>query len=177
MESWDRVDERLRATQYGVPATRVFRRAGILEDIRSESITHFPSIVWRSVRTGEVLTGIDLSVTKGDKDRMTILPLNEILQIMLRHLREKYSDYVTLLFNHKVVNIKQDSTIATAVVEVGSEHEVKNSVEFRADYIIGCDGGQSSVRKILFQRNWPGETFNSRLLVQNVSFVRIRYDY
>ncbi|KID62178.1 hypothetical protein H634G_00242 [Metarhizium anisopliae BRIP 53293] len=170
LESWDRVDERLRATQYGVPATRVFRRAGVLDDIRSESITHFPYICWRSVRTGQFLTGIDLSVVKADKDRMTILPLNEILQIMLRHCREKYSDYVTLLFNHKVVNINQDSRSATAVVEVGGQDEVKRTVTFEASYIIGCDGGQSTVRKTLFQRNWPGETFESRLLVQNVYY-------
>ncbi|KAK2590142.1 hypothetical protein QQS21_012171 [Conoideocrella luteorostrata] len=170
LESWDQVDERLRATQYGVPATRVFRRAGILDDIRSESITHFPAICWRSVQTGDILTGIDLSVVSKDPDRMTILPLNQILQIMLRHCREKYSDLVTLLFNHKVIDIQQHSTRAWAMVEVGKENEAKSTVNFEADYLVGCDGGQSSVRKILFQRNWPGETFASRILVQNVYY-------
>ncbi|PWI72816.1 hypothetical protein PCL_09831 [Purpureocillium lilacinum] len=57
LEAWDRPDERLRATQYGVPATRVFRRAGLLDDIRARSITSFPYICWRSVRTGERLAG------------------------------------------------------------------------------------------------------------------------
>ncbi|KHO01651.1 monooxygenase [Metarhizium album ARSEF 1941] len=170
LESWDRVDERLRATQYGVPATRVFRRAGILDDIRSESIANFPYICWRSVQTGELLTGIDLSVVELDTDRMTILPLNQILQIMLRHCREKYSDYITLLFNHKVIDIKQASNSATAVVEVGGESEFKRTVTLEAPYIVGCDGGQSTVRKTLFHRDWPGETFDSRLLVQNVYY-------
>ena len=172
LESWDRTDERLRATQYGVPATRVFRRAGILDDIRSESIPKFPRICWRSVKTGEVLTGIDLTVAQGHEDRMTVLPLNQILQIMLKHCREKYSQYVTLLFNHKVLDIQQDATSAKVVVEIiGEEHTDKNTTEFVADYVIGCDGGQSTVRKNLFQRNWPGETFESRLMVQNVSGV------
>ncbi|OWT43555.1 monooxygenase [Pochonia chlamydosporia 170] len=170
LESWDRVDERLRASQYGVPATRVFRRAGILDDIRSASISHFPTICWRNVRTGDVLTGIDLSVVKDDEDRMAVLPLCEILQIMLRHCREKYSDFITILFNHKVVDIGQDSKKAEAVVEVGGESDAKTTTIFEGDYIIGCDGGQSSVRKILFQRNWPGETFNSRLVVQNLYY-------
>jgi 2-polyprenyl-6-methoxyphenol hydroxylase-like FAD-dependent oxidoreductase len=167
LEAWDRLDERLRATQYGVPATRMFRRAGILDDIRSESITSFPSICWRNVRTGERLTGIDLSVVNNELDRMTVLPLNEILQVMFRHCREKYSDLVEVRFNHKVVDIGQDATKAWAIVEVSTPGEEKKTATFEADYLIGCDGGQSTVRKCLFQRTWPGETFKSQLLVQN----------
>lgn len=101
---------------------------------------------------------------------MTVLPLNQILQIMLKHCREKYSQYVTLLFNHKVVDIQQDASSAKVVVEVtGGDETDKSTTEFTADYIVGCDGGQSTVRKKLFQRNWPGETFESCLMVQNVS--------
>ena len=82
LESWDHLDERLRATQYGVPATRIFRRAGILDDIRAVSIASFPSICWRRVSDHQRLTGIDLSVVKDHPDRMTILPLNQIIQIV-----------------------------------------------------------------------------------------------
>jgi 2-polyprenyl-6-methoxyphenol hydroxylase-like FAD-dependent oxidoreductase len=169
LELWDRLDERLRATQYGVPATRVFRRAGILDDIRTSSITRFPSICWRNVGTGERLTGIDLSVVGSEPDRMTVLPLNQLLQIMLRHCQEKYAEYVTVLFNHKVVDIGQDEDKAWAIVEAGADGEEKKTLNFQADYLIGCDGGQSTVRKCLFQRSWPGETFEHQLLVQNVS--------
>ncbi|KAK5259305.1 hypothetical protein LTR40_006227, partial [Exophiala xenobiotica] len=49
LEAWDRLDERLRASQYGVPATKIFRRAGILDDIREQSIPSFPSIGEESV--------------------------------------------------------------------------------------------------------------------------------
>ncbi|KAG5929092.1 hypothetical protein E4U53_002524 [Claviceps sorghi] len=152
----------------------VFRQAGILDDIRAESMTHFPAICWRSVRTGEVLTGIDLSVVKDDPDRMTILPLNKMLQIMLRHCRERYSGYVTLLFRHKVIDVEQDTTSASVTIEVSpheDEHEAKNTtIRLTADYVVGCDGGQSSVRRILFQRQWPGETFSSQLLVHYRGF-------
>ncbi|KAK7897644.1 hypothetical protein LTR67_004274 [Exophiala xenobiotica] len=49
LEAWDRLDKRLRASQYGVPATKIFRRAGILDDIREQSIPSFPSIGEESV--------------------------------------------------------------------------------------------------------------------------------
>jgi 2-polyprenyl-6-methoxyphenol hydroxylase-like FAD-dependent oxidoreductase len=151
-----------------VPATRVFRRAGILDDIRTDTITRFPSICWRNVRTGERLTGVDLSVVSSELDRMTVLPLNQLLQIMLRHCQEKYAEYVTVLFNHKVVDIGQDEGKVWAIVEAGADGEEKKTLTFQADYLIGCDGGQSTVRKCLFQRSWPGETFEHQLFVQNV---------
>ena len=169
LEAGDRLNERLRATQYGVPATRVFRRAGVLDDIRSESIARFPFICWRNGETGEKLTGIDLSVVSAEPDRMTVLPLAQIIRIIHRHCLEKYSEFVEIRFNHRVIDIGQDETKAWAVVEIGAREEERETATFAADYVIGCDGGQSKVRKCLFQRNWPGETFEGHLLVQNAS--------
>lgn len=101
---------------------------------------------------------------------MTVLPLNEILKIMLRHCQEKYTDYVEIKFNHRVVDVGQNETKAWATVQVGETGQ--ETIEtIQGHYLIGCDGGQSTVRKCLFQRNWPGETFESRLLVQNVSIA------
>jgi 2-polyprenyl-6-methoxyphenol hydroxylase-like FAD-dependent oxidoreductase len=171
LEAWDRLDERLRATQYGVPATRIFRRAGILDDLRAKSIPNFPYICWRSVKDdGKRLTGIDLSAAQDEEDRMTVLPLNQILQIMYRHCQERYRGLIDIKFNHQVVDIGQDSGKAWAVVDVGKENEEKTRLIFEADYLIGCDGGSSTVRKCLFGRNWPGDTFDYHLMVQNVSF-------
>lgn len=103
---------------------------------------------------------------------MAILPLNEILEIMLRHCREKYAEYVSVLFNHKVVDVGQDSTHAWAFVEeIGGEGEAKTTAKIEADYLVGCDGGQSTIRKKLFGHNWPGDTFACRLLVQNVRCI------
>ncbi|KIW70397.1 hypothetical protein PV04_02671 [Phialophora macrospora] len=168
LESWDRLDERLRATQYGVPATRIFRKAGLLDDFREASITSFPSITWRRVSDHQRLTGIDLSVVKDDPDRMTILPLNEILKIMYKHCLEKGSGLIDIKFNHKVIGTGQDENSAWVDVEAGAEGEVKEKKRFSADYVVGCDGGSSTVRKSLFGREWPGQTFDFRLLVQNV---------
>ena len=163
LEAWDKLDQRLRATQYGVPATRVFRRAGILDDIRAISIENFPYICWRRVSDHERIAGIDLSVVKDHPDRMTILPLNQIIDIMYRHCVEKYGDLVEIKFNHKVLDVGQDVDKAWVDVEVDGA-----TTRFEADYVVGCDGGRSAVRHALFGRQWPGVTHNCHLLVQNV---------
>jgi 2-polyprenyl-6-methoxyphenol hydroxylase-like FAD-dependent oxidoreductase len=169
LESWDRLDERLRATQYGVPATRVFRKAGLMDDIRKASIESFPSICWRKTSTHEKLTGIDLSVIKDHPDRMTILPLNSLVQIMYRHCMEKTDGRVEVKFKHEVVNLGQDETQAWVDVKVNDSIE---TTRLEADYLIGCDGSKSVVRHCLFGRNWPGVTFDCHLLVQNVSICQ-----
>jgi 2-polyprenyl-6-methoxyphenol hydroxylase-like FAD-dependent oxidoreductase len=46
-------------------------------------------------------------------------------------------------------------------LEMGAPGEEKKTATFEADYLIGCDSGQSKVRKCLFQWNWPGETVKS----------------
>lgn len=167
LEGYDYLDTRLRATQYGVPATRVFRRAGILEDIRAASIGSFPTIKWRRVSDKKVLTGIDMSCVKDHPDRMTILQLGEIIKIMYKHCLERGKGLIEIKFQHRVTNVSQNEEKAWADVEVGEE---KKNVRFEADYIIGCDGATSAVRRSLFGREWPGQTFDCQFIVQNVSF-------
>ena len=100
---------------------------------------------------------------------MTILPLNDILQILYKHCTENSKGLIDIKFNHKVVGVSQDEGKAWADVEV----EQGENKRFEADFVIGCDGGSSTVRKCLFGRNWPGQTFDCRLLVQNVGQQRL----
>lgn len=165
LEAWSDLDARLRASQYGVPATRIFRRAGILDDIRAASIDSFPYICWRKVSNHERIAGIDLSVIKEHPDRMTVLPLNEIIKIIYKHCVEKGNGLVEVKFNHKVLDVGQDNGQAWADVEVDGS---TGKTRIEADYLIGCDGGKSVVRHSLFGRQWHGETHDCRLMVQNV---------
>lgn len=172
VESWSWLDTRLRAVQYGVPATRIFRRAGLLPDIRAASIPKFPTICWRRTADLQKLIEIDMSVVEDHEDRMTVLPLGEIIQIMYRHVVEKYSDFIEVRFNHKVLDVSQDQerNVAWADVEIGAEGETKRNDRIEADYIIGCDGASSTVRRSLFGRDWPGQTWKYRFIVQNVFY-------
>ena len=167
LEAYPYLDTRLRATQYGVPATRVFRRAGLLDDIRAASIASFPTICWRRVSDGQKLISLDMSCIEDHPDRMTILQLGEMIKIMYRHCIEKSNGLIEVKFEHRVVEVGQDNGKAWADVEVG---EGKEKVRFEADYVVGCDGATSAVRRSLFGREWPGQTFDCQFIVQNVSF-------
>ncbi|RGP67312.1 3-3-hydroxyphenylpropionate 2-hydroxylase [Fusarium sporotrichioides] len=169
LESWPHLDTRLRATQYGVPATRVFRRAGVLEDIRKASIAKFPSICWRRVSDSEKLISLDLSLVEDHPDRMTILPLGQIIQILYQHCVEKYGGLIEVRFDHAVTNTGQDEKNAWVEVDIKDGESVKKA-RLEADYIVGCDGASSIVRRSLFGRNWPGQTLPYRFVVQNVYY-------
>lgn len=114
------------------------------------------------------MTGIDMSCVKDHPDRMTILQLGEIIKIMYRHCLERGKGLIEVKFQHRVVGVGQEAGKAWAEVEVGEE---KKSVRFEADYVVGCDGATSAVRRSLFGREWPGQTFDYQFIVQNVSFA------
>jgi 2-polyprenyl-6-methoxyphenol hydroxylase-like FAD-dependent oxidoreductase len=166
LEAWPGLDTRLRATQYGVPATRIFRRAGVLDDIRAESIESFPTICWRRVADEKKLVSLDMSCVKDHPDRMTIMQLGEMIKIIYRHCVEKGKGLIDIRFQHRVVDVHQDGGKAWVDVEVGDE---KSKQTIEADYVVGCDGATSAVRRSLFGREWPGQTFDYRFIVQNVS--------
>ncbi|KAK3069177.1 hypothetical protein LTR53_012685 [Teratosphaeriaceae sp. CCFEE 6253] len=172
LEAWSSLDTRLRAVQYGVPATRLFRRAGLLPDIRAASIPKFSAICWRRTADGAKLAEIDMSLVEDEEDRMTVLPLGEIIQIMYKHCTDtERGRLIDIRFSHKVIGTGQDQTKAWADVDVGEEGGEQKRERITAEYLIGCDGAGSAVRKSLFGQHWPGVTFDCRFMVQN-----IRYD-
>lgn len=113
-----------------------------------------------------------MSVVEDHEDRMTILPLGEIIQIMYRHCVEKYSDYIEVRFNHKVTSTGQDEGRkgAWVDVEIGGEDEQKRDERMEAEYVVGCDGASSAVRRSLYGKEWPGQTWDCRFIVQNVFY-------
>ncbi len=168
LEAWPQLDSRLRATQYGTPATRIFRKAGVLDDIRAVAMENFPSICWRKVSDGKEVARVDLSLTKDDPDRITVMQLGEMLKILYRHCQDLRVD---VRFEHRVVKVGQDGDKAWVDVNVGNGDERGQQIErLDADYVVGCDGASSRVRQDLFGKNWPGITWPYVLLVQNVFY-------
>lgn len=74
---------------------------------------------------------------------------------------------VRILWRHPVHDAGQDEINAWATVSEGEEEPKR----FEADFIIGCDGGQSAIRRILFGRDFPGFTWPLQMVAVNVSTV------
>lgn len=140
----------------------------MLDNFRAASIPKLPSICWRRVTDGEKLLDLDLSVVEDHPDRMTILQLGKIM-IMYRHCMEKGKGLIEVLFDNKLIHAEQDEDTAWVDVEVGEEGQQKETKRYDADYVIGCDGATSTIRRSLFGRHWPGQTFPYKFIVQNVN--------
>lgn len=115
-----------------------------------------------------------MSVVEDEEDRMTVLQLGIIIQIMYRHCMERFGPegregkgLIEVRFEHKVVGTGQDKDKAWVDVEVGDE---KKQERIEADYLVGCDGASSAVRRSLYGKDWPGKTWDCRFIVQNVFY-------
>ena len=93
-----------------------------------------------------------------------MLPLDKLGRILFRHLAAQPTAEV--LFSHKVVSQGQDVNKAWVEAKI-SDGETK---KFEADYIVGCDGANSQIRRSLFgDLAFPGRTWDEQLVATNVS--------
>jgi 2-polyprenyl-6-methoxyphenol hydroxylase-like FAD-dependent oxidoreductase len=158
------LDDSPRAAYYGPPAVYELGRAGVLEEIRAQG---FDPIItcWRKL-DGTYLAGWDCSVVKDDFDRLACMPLAALDQLLYRHATAQSN--VRVLFNHKCVDVGQDED--KAWVEAETEEGIKR---FEAQYVIGCDGASSTVRKRMFPgergSDFPGWTWDKQVVATNVS--------
>jgi hypothetical protein len=160
LEMSDKLDENPRATHYGPPAMYELNRAGVGDDVRAKGF--IPRVVcWRKI-DGTMLAGIDGSVMDGDPDRMVCLPLNKLGTILYEHVSRQPT--AKILFKHKVTATGQDDD--KAWVDVQSPD---GQSRMDADYIIGCDGANSQIRRSLFgDWNFPGRTWDEQIVATNV---------
>ena len=71
----------------------------------------------------------------------------------------------TVTWSRKVVGVRQDDGRAWVEVETPDGKE-----RMEADFIVGCDGANSQVRKSLFgEKSFPGFTWNEQIVATNVS--------
>jgi 2-polyprenyl-6-methoxyphenol hydroxylase-like FAD-dependent oxidoreductase len=155
------LDTKPRATHYASTAVRELNKAGVLEDIRALGFT--PSgTCWRKL-DGTYLAGIKNAVVLEDENRPVCLPLNRLGRILMDHITQ--CPTAKVLWNHEVTGIEQDETSARVTCKTTEGEKV-----FEADYIVGCDGANSKIRRCLFgDWNFPGKTWAEQIVATNVS--------
>jgi 2-polyprenyl-6-methoxyphenol hydroxylase-like FAD-dependent oxidoreductase len=164
LEAEDHLDSQPRAAHYGPPAIPDLKRAGIIEEVRRRGLT-LNTMVWRRFEDHSYITGFDCDVLAdidGDDMRTTCLVLQDLDKLMLDECLEKYG--ATISWKHKVVDIGQDETKAWVDCETPEGNK-----RIEADYIAGCDGANSTVRKKLFGDDYPGFTWDAQIIATNAS--------
>jgi 2-polyprenyl-6-methoxyphenol hydroxylase-like FAD-dependent oxidoreductase len=158
LEANAELDSNPRATHHAPIAVQEMRRAGVLEDVQKEGLVPH-GVCWREL-DGTFIAGIKSHME--DPDVMVCLPLDRLIKLYYRHVQKQPTAVVK--FSHKVVGIEQDEKEPRVVCETPEGKRVLG-----ADYVLGCDGANSQVRKSLFgDKNFPGETLHSQIIATNV---------
>jgi 2-polyprenyl-6-methoxyphenol hydroxylase-like FAD-dependent oxidoreductase len=155
-----------------------FRRLGVAATIRNAGLPeNYPNdVVFRTSMTGTELTRIPIPCRKNrysqkdgpDTHWATPEPPHRINQIYLEPLLLKHAvshDRVTLLNRTQVVDLAQDES---GVVVSLSDLQNQEQKQLRVQYVVGCDGGGSFVRKKI------GAKLEGTEVIQRVQSTHIR---
>ena len=153
------MDNSPRASHYAAPAVYELRRAGLLDDILKKGF--IPNgVAWRDLE-GNSLGGINMAPLP-QEHKMVCLPLNQMCRIALDHLERLKN--VEIKWKYKVKKIDQDETKARIVVDGPNGEET-----LEADFVVGCDGANSQIRRSLFgDWEFPGTTWDEQIVATNV---------
>lgn len=97
----------------------------------------------------------------GEDLRMACLVLDQLDELMLEEFLTKYNGKIS--WKHKVVGTGQDEKQAWVDVETP-----EGKKKIYGDYVVGCDGAGSAVRKSLFGDEYPGFTWERQIVATNV---------
>src|SRR5579859_3302080 len=140
-----------RAAVYTGPSVLELQRAGILDDVRALGLQN-SDVCWRKV-DGEIIAGVKREVEIKDPLNPVTLDQFRLETVILKHLGP-YSN-AKILSGHKVTGLEQFDDR----VKVTAETLKGETVHFESEYVIGADGGKSTVRKLIDVKfegfTWP----------------------
>ncbi|KAI1205621.1 FAD/NAD(P)-binding domain-containing protein [Annulohypoxylon truncatum] len=172
LEASHELDKQPRAAIYGSPAIPDLRRAGVIDEIRRRGMSP-TSMSWRRFEDHSWITGMDAQVLKnmnGEDMRMACLALDQLDELMLEEFLTKYNGKIN--WKHKVVGTGQDEKQAWVDVETP-----EGKKKIYGDYVVGCDGAGSAVRKSLFGDEYPGFTWERQIVATNIYYDFTKFGF
>ncbi len=165
IERENTIDSRPRAAHLTAPGIQIFKRAGVLEDVRRAGFLP-RDWTYRKLDGTPIVTVEDIAVSKSPEATI-VLPMSMLCEILLSHAER--NSKIFLKWSHRVVDVGQDENSAWAIIEEQDGTEKRIS----GDFLCGCDGGTSQVRKSLFgEKNFPGKTWDVQFVATDVSRKR-----
>lgn len=159
------IDTRPRAVHLMAPGIQIFKRAGVLEDVRHAGFLP-KDWTYRKLDGTPIVTVEDVAVSKSP-EATVVLPIGMLCEILLSHAVR--NSKIVLKWSHRVVDVGQDENSAWAIVKEPDGTEKRIS----GDFLCGCDGGTSQVRKsLLGEKQFPGKTWDVQFVATDVSRKR-----
>jgi len=188
LEKASSLDTNPRASHYTPEANMEFERAGILSQVR-EAGMDANGVSWRKMdenktRLCRLRNPVPKTKEEAESDefryRMTCLPLHKLGRILEAELLKLNN--VNLLYGHEVVDISQAPEKAAVEVKVAAPEDgpsaASTTITMIADYVVGSDGANSTIRRKLFgDWNWPGFTWDRQIVATNMYYDFSPYDY
>ncbi|KAK3367955.1 hypothetical protein B0H63DRAFT_88098 [Podospora didyma] len=180
LEMTSALDTNPRASHYTSESCYEFDRAGILDEVRAKGFSP-NGVSWRKL--DEAKTKL-VAIRNPDptpeqenilpwRHRMVCLPLHRLGKILETAVLAQHPT-ATIHYGYKVTDVGQDPDKAWVTVETPT-----GDTETRtADYIAGCDGANSIVRRRLFgDMNYPGFTWDRQIVATNIYYDFSPYGY
>lgn len=164
LEAAHELDNQPRAAHYGTPAIPEFYRAGIIDKIKAAGLV-LNTMCWRSSVDHSKTAGFHAGVlanVNGQDLRTHCYVLQDLDKLMLDEFLKVGG---SIEWNAKVTKVGEDPETKKAWAEVaGSDQRVE------ADYLVGCDGANSIVRRSLFGDEFPGFTWDAQIIATNTYY-------
>lgn len=132
----------------------------MLDDVKARGF-HPEGVAWRKLDTS-FIAGARNSTSH--RYAMVCLPLDKLGIVLYEHI-QRYQHTATVHWSHRVVKVGQDEHQAWVDVQTPDGTIQRKG----ADYVVGCDGASSTVRRELFGSEYPGETLDAQIIATNVS--------
>ena len=110
---------------------------------------------------GSLIAALDLDVGNNDPNRLICLPLDMLGRLLYEKVQKEPLAKVS--WSHEVLDLGQDDHRAWIDVKTP-----ENKKRLEADYIVGCDGATSKVRRCLLGPDFPGKTWEVQIVATNV---------
>ncbi|KAK7519926.1 FAD binding domain-containing protein [Phyllosticta citriasiana] len=195
-----RGDTRPRAAYYGPSAVPEMMRAGLMDEIKRRG--YVPRwMTWKKLWSAEraaAFKGTDRKAEGGAElygmldldcgwDRQACLPLDALSRLIREEVEAEVArgrGECEIRWREKVVAIGEEGERAWVDAEAADEEDTqgqggdKTRKRYYSDYVVGCDGASSTVRRLMFgENNFPGMTWDKQIIATNVHYDFSRWGY